>query len=212
MKQSNIVPDPLYLPNRFARYFLKATSEIIGHHGLDAILSLAQIDAYHDDLPPDTLDRDFSFAHMAQLNQALEDMYGVRGGRGMAQRIGRAWLGHGLTSFGALGGIDDPAFRALDRTHRAHLSLLALADVFTRFSDQHCRIEERPETFHFVVQPCAIAHGRRSDHPVCAAMLGLLQETLRWSSNGYDFPLQESACQASGDPACIFIAGKTPFA
>ena len=100
-------PSGLYYPNRIARAFLLSMADVMGHNGLNAVLSLAELERYIDDLPEDVLSRRFDFAEMAALNQALEDMYGARGGRGMALRVGRACFAQGLKRFGALGGVSE---------------------------------------------------------------------------------------------------------
>ncbi len=99
----------LYYPNRFVLSLFLAMEEVMGRHGLDEALELAQI----DQTPPDDLDREFPFERIGALNAALDEMYGARGGRGMALRAGRAWFAQGMKSFGALTGIADPAFRRL---------------------------------------------------------------------------------------------------
>ncbi len=83
-----------------------AMDEVMGQHGLEEALDMAHI----DHLPPDDLAREFAFDRIAALNAALDEMYGARGGRGMALRAGRAWFAQGMKSFGALTGVGDPAF------------------------------------------------------------------------------------------------------
>jgi len=200
----------LYLPQRFARAFFLATDEIIGRHGLDAVLSLAGLERFHDALPPDTLERSFSFAEMAAFNRALEEMYGIRGGRGMAQRIGRAWVAQGFINFGAFAGMRDPAFRALPRPARLELGLLALAHVFNQFSDQQCAVSRTNESYHLTVDPCAFAWERRAEKPVCAAFVGLVQETASLASGGYEYGVQEIQCRATGADACVFTVSLRP--
>ena len=82
----------LYYPNRFVTYLLQAMEEVMGQHGLDESLALANIAAP----PPDDLSREFPFERIAALNAALDQMYGLRGGRGMALRAGRAWFAQGM--------------------------------------------------------------------------------------------------------------------
>ncbi len=200
-----------HYPNRFARSFFLATREVIGRHGLNAVLSLSSLDPYLEQLPPDTLDRTFDFADLAALNRGLEDLYGVRGGRGMAQRIGRAWLAQGMNSFGALAGVGDASFQALPQPRRCQIGLIALADVFTRFSDQPSRVEDHGDCYHFVVDASPMAYGRVSDRPVCAALVGLLQEVTHWATGGADYPIQETACQAVGAPSCVFTVARLPY-
>ncbi|NJL95677.1 MAG: hypothetical protein HC915_19075 [Anaerolineae bacterium] len=80
----------LYYPNKLARITLEAMEEIMGKNGLNAILNLAGLSEYIGNYPPDNLEKAFDFTDFTALMVALEDMYGPRGGRGLALRAGRA--------------------------------------------------------------------------------------------------------------------------
>ncbi len=202
----------LYYPNRIARYFFDAMDDVMGQVGLNAVLTLAGLDSYVGTPPPDNLKREFDFAAMAALNIALEQTYGTRGGRGIAMRIGRACFSQGMRSFGALAGISDPAFRAKPLEECGALGLKALAHVFNTFSDQGSRVEIDQTTYRFIVNPSPVAWGRTSDKPVCHALAGIIQEAMRWASNGREYYVFETACRACGEPECVFTINKTPIA
>ena len=201
----------LYYPNRIARYFFQAMEDVMGQGGLNMVLNLARLDQYISNAPPDTLDKDFDFASMTALNIALEETYGPRGGRGMALRIGRATFSQGMKNFGILAGINDPIFRALPLEKRCLMGLQALAQVFNNFSDQKCSVEEDPESYRFIVPNSAMCWGRKTDKPVCHAMAGIIQECMRWASNGYEYYVVENTCRACGDAQCVFTVQKTPI-
>jgi predicted hydrocarbon binding protein len=205
------VPEPsgLYYPNRIARSFFLAMEDVMGRHGLSALLSLAGLEHYIDNPPPDTLDQQFDFAFIAAMSQALEEMYGTRGGRGMALRVGRASFARGIKRFGAMKGITDPAFRALPLAHRTELGLRALASIFTNFSDQQSHVEKNEQAYLFEVDVSPMAWGRSADKPVCHALTGIIQECLSWSTNGHVFYVQETSCRATGHEQCIFRINKT---
>ncbi len=191
----------LYYPNRFISYLLHAMEEVMGQHGLDQTLELADIKA----LPPDNLTREFPFERIAALNAALDEMYGLRGGRGMALRAGRAWFANGMKEFGALNGIADPAFRRLSLDDRVRLALQAQADIFSNFSDQRSHLEVTSNSLQFVIENSPFAWGRDAEKPVCHPLVGLLQECARWASNGRDYTVRETHCIATGDAACIVV-------
>lgn len=201
----------LYYPNRIARWFFLAVEDVMGKQGLNTVLSMVGLDVYIDQPPPDNLARQFDFAYMAALNQGLEDIYGSRGGRGMALRIGRASFSHGMKRFGALAGVEDPAFQALPLEEQINLGLKAIAAVFTNFSDQVSTVEDHGDVYHFNVANSPMAWGRVADRPVCHALVGIIQEGLRWCSMGYEFHVQEVACRAIGDEECIFKINKHPI-
>lgn len=184
----------------------------MGRAGLGLLLESVQLEHYAIHLPPDDLKREFPFESMAAFHIALEESYGSRGGRGMALRIGRAAFSLGFKRFGIMAGMNDPAFRALPLTERTHLGLEALAHIFNHFSDQHTRIEDAGETYQVVVLPSPVAWGRTSDKPVCHSLAGIIQECMRWASNGHEYTVIETTCQACGAEACTFSVGKAPLA
>ena len=100
-----------YYANKISRITLKALEEVMGKNGLNAILNLAHLPHLIDQYPPDNLEREFDFADFSSVNQALEEMYGPRGGRGLALRAGRAAFADALRNFGALAGVGDLAFK-----------------------------------------------------------------------------------------------------
>jgi hypothetical protein len=201
----------LYYPNRFARYFLRAMDDVMGQNGLNVVLGLAGLESTIGKLPPDDLAAEFDFAAMAALNLALEEMYGPRGGRGMALRIGRACFSQGFKQFGALAGMNHPAFRSLPLEERARIGLGALAQIFNTFSDQRSLVDEDERSFRFIAEVSPMAWGRMDERPVCHALVGIVQECLRWASNGYEYYVMETACRACGDEQCVFTVNKTPI-
>jgi predicted hydrocarbon binding protein len=201
-----------YYPNRLARYLLTATADVMGRTGLKLLLDSVNLDHYAIDLPADDLKREFSFESMAAFHIALEDSYGTRGGRGMALRIGRAAFSLGFKHFGVMAGMSHQAFRALPLEERTRLGLEGLAHIFNHFSDQHTLVEATADSFQVIVNPSPMAWGRKSDRPVCHSLAGIIQECVRWASNGREFGVVETACQACGAGACIFNVSKSPLA
>lgn len=181
----------------------------MGQNGLNTLLKLAGLSQYVDMPPPDNLDKEFDFAAISAMNEALEEVYGTRGGRGMALAIGRAAFTRGIKGFGVMKAMADPAFRALPLEQRIEFGLKALASVFTNFTDQVSSVALDGDSFLFKIEVSPFAWGRASDKPVCHAMVGIIQESLRWSSNGYEFYVRETACRATGSDECIFRVNKT---
>lgn len=204
-------PSGLYYPNRIARLFFLAMEEVMGKSGLDALLSSAGLETYIQHPPPDNLSRQFDFAYMAAMYEALEELYGTKGGRGMALRIGRACFSLGLKDFGALAGVSDPAFQSLPLPDKTLLGLKALAYIFTHFSDQHSNVTDEGDAYHFIVEVSPFAWARVADRPVCHALSGIIQESLRWVTKGYEFHVQEIACHATGSDQCVFKINKKPI-
>jgi hypothetical protein len=203
----------LYYPNKFGLITLKALEEVMGKNGLNAILNLAALNQFVETYPPDNLEREFDFAYLSSINIGLEEMYGPRGGRGLALRAGRATFADGLRSFGALAGVGDLAFKVLPLQAKLRIGVPSMAKIFSQISDQHSTVEERENEFVYTIHKCPVCWGRSGvDKPVCFIAVGLLQEGLKWVSGGNEFRVNESKCIALGDPNCEFIIQKEPIA
>lgn len=198
----------LTYPNRFGRAYLLALLEVVGDRSFADLMARCELPYDRAALPPDDMERGLDFAQLATLNETLDVVYGPRGGRGMALRAGRAWLVKGLNRFGALSGIDDPAFRTLPADERVRIALKALASIFTHFTDQHSELIDTPTSFHFTVEISPMAWGLESDKPVCHAIVGLLQETARWAANGREYVVREIECRAADGARCVFAVSK----
>jgi len=201
----------LYYPNKIARIYIMAMEDVMGKNGLNAILNLAGLQSYIDNYPNDNLERQFDFADFTALNAALEDMYGPRGGRGLALRAGRACFSQGLKNFGALAGVGDLAFKVLPLGAKLKMGLPAMATIFTNFSDQISEVGEFDDHYTYTIKRCPVCWGRTADKPVCHAAVGLLQEGLRWVSGGHEFRVVETECKAAGAPNCLFVIYKEPI-
>ncbi len=145
-------------------------------------------------------------------NGALEEMYGPRGGRGLALRAGRATFSDALRNFGALVGAADLAFVVLPLQSKLRIGLPAFAKIFTQLSDQQTTVEEKDTEWIWTIHKCPCCWGRTgADKPVCFVAAGLLQESLKWVSGGNEFRVNESKCVAIGDSICEFIVQKEPI-
>lgn len=207
-----IPKSPYNYANKIVLIALKALEDVMGKNGLNAILNLAHLSHLIDHYPPDNLEREFNFADFSALNLALEELYGPRGGRGLALRAGRAAFADSLKNFGALAGAGDLAFRVLPLHAKMRIGIPAMARIFSQISDQHSTSVEQENEFVYTIHRCPVCWGRsNADKPVCFIAVGLLQEGLKWVSGGMEFRVNESKCCAIGDPICEFIIQKTPI-
>jgi predicted hydrocarbon binding protein len=198
--------------NKIALISIKALEDVMGKNGMNAILNLAHLPSLIDNYPPDNLEREFNFADFSALNLALEEMYGPRGGRGLALRAGRAAFADSLRNFGALAGVGDLAFKILPLQTKIKIGIPAMARIFSQISDQYSTVQERENEYIYTIHRCPVCWGRKgSDKPVCFMAVGLLQEGLKWVSGGHEFRVNESRCVAMGDEVCEFVIQKNPI-
>jgi predicted hydrocarbon binding protein len=197
--------------NKIVLITLKALQEVMGKNGLNAILNLAHLPHLIDHFPPDNLGREFNFADFSALSLALEEMYGPRGGRGLALRAGRAAFADALRNFGALAGVGDLAFKVLPLQAKLRIGIPAMARIFSQISDQYSTVQEYENEFIYTIHRCPVCWGRTADKPVCFIAVGLLQEGLKWVSGGNEFRVNESKCIAMGEHVCDFVIQKIPI-
>ncbi len=176
-----------YLSNRYARIILGGYAEILGRERLARALSQAGLDAWLVDYPPDDFDQRVDFASFSALEMALEEMYGRRGGRGLAIRAGRAAVSELLHAFGAQMGVDQVAFKLLPLREKIGSGLQALAGLLGEVSDQPAMVVGQDDRFLFILSRCASCWGReQADSPLCCLMTGILQEWVMWLAAGQD--------------------------
>ncbi|MEK6220839.1 MAG: 4-vinyl reductase [Chloroflexota bacterium] len=200
-----------FYPNRFALITLEALEDVMGKNGLNAILNMAQLSELINNYPAANLERKFDFSNYSLINLALEDMYGPRGGRGLALRAGRATFADSLRNFGAMAGAGDLAFKVLPLTQKLKIGLPAMAKIFDTISDQKTHVEDHESEYHYIISRCPVCWGRTGeDRPVCFIAVGLLQEGLKWLSGGHEFRVNESECIAMGHAECKFVIQKEP--
>ena len=198
-----------FYPNKMGRIALLAMEEVIGHAGVAAMLNRADLSYLVENYPPDDMVKAVSFHDLGKMHGALEELFGPRGGRGIALRTGRACFKYGLREFGTLIGVTDLAFRMLPMEGRLRAGAEHFARMFNHFSDQRVQVEEQADCYLWQIETCPLCWGRKAEEPVCHLAVGLLQEALYWVSGGRYFDVKEITCIAKGDPTCtIWIEKK----
>lgn len=201
---------PCY-PQKMGNIILLGTEEVIGKSGLDAVLHLGALEDAAQLARSDSDERTFSFESISRLHQSLEQLYGPRGGRGLALRAGRATFKYGLKEYGSMLGLTEMAFRLLPLSTKLHTGAISFAGLFNKHTDQRVRVEEFDTTILWHIERCPLCWERTSDGPVCHLAVGLLQEALYWLSGGKVFSVEEIACHARGDERCTILIQKTPL-
>ncbi len=203
--------DERYYANKMGRILFLAMEETVGRSGVNAILNLAGLSHLIGNYPPNSSDRQFGFSQVAAVQQALDSMYGPRGGHTLSLRAGRAAFRYGLEELGSGSGAAKFALRFLPLKTRIKLSFDALANSFGRFSDQRVRLEEDDDCFFWLMEDCALCWGRQSPEPCCHLAVGLVSGALFWASGGRHYPAEETECAACGASNCLIVVKKQPL-
>ena len=185
--------------------------EVMGVHGVNAVLRNASLEQYIQNYPPSRPEREFPFETISQLQIALEQTYGPRGGRGLALRVGRACFKYGLKEYGSMLGLTEMAFRLLSLPTKLSTGTKSFANLFNNHTDQKVRVEEKEDKIFWHIERCPLCWERKADEPVCHLAVGLLQESLYWLSGGKVFDVKEASCIAKGDETCTIVIDPIPF-
>ncbi len=198
--------------NRRTRIYLDALAEVMGPHGLQALLRLAGLDVWIENSPPydDALGVDF--ADFMALNRTLEDMYGPRGGRALALRAGRASFKEAVVELCARQDLAGPAFKLLPVRSRIKTLLEVIVKGWAQQSQSEATVTEEGGRFLYQLKACSVCWQRSdADRPVCNGILGFLQEALEWAGAADEYQVEEVICSAAGgeEPgACVFAIYK----
>ena len=200
----------LYYPNKITRIALLALEDVMGKNGINAILNLANLPHLVNNYPPDNLEREFDFADFSSIMGALEEMYGPRGGRGLALRAGHATFNNGLKTFGLFAGAGDLAFKVLPLATKLRIGIPAMAKVFSSMSDQLSTVEEKDDHYVYTIHKCPVCWGRKTDKPACFIATGLLMAGGKWLSGEKEIKITQVSAKSTGDPVCNFVIQKDP--
>jgi predicted hydrocarbon binding protein len=192
--------------NSLVRQALVSMQEVMGEHGLNAVLKSCGLERFIGNFPPNDLNASIKASQYAQLNQAIEDFYG-RGGKGMLRRIGKASFQYGVREQAALLGIAGVALKLLPEKQRIKFILNGTADALKKTNPEvDIWIDDSGERLAYVESTCAICNGRHSDRPICYLYVGSLTEAVQWAT-GKEYEITETHCLAKGDEYCRFEMG-----
>jgi len=201
-----------FYPNRMGVIILRSMEELVGKAALDEILQVGGLGAYSERYPPNDLELGFPFEHLSALQAAVEEVHGAAAGRELNRKVGQMCLNNGLREFNPLLGIADLPVRVMPLSLKLHVGFDIFAMVFNRFSDQVVSLSEDQKFYYWIIERCPVCWGRHTDAPCCHLAVGILEESLRWATNGQDFLVAETTCIAQGDPTCTISISKRPVA
>lgn len=185
--------------------------EAVGKNGVSAVLNTARLQHLIEQLPPPNFDPGLSFDEVSRLFQALEGIYGVRGGQRLSQQMGRLCFKYSLEGLGGVVGVADFALRFLPVSLRIHIGLEVLAEILNRYADQQIVLGEDAQYYFFVMARSGLCWNRHTESPACALMVGLLEEALYWVTRGQHLWIEETTCMACGAPVCTLQIRKVPL-
>jgi bacteriochlorophyll 4-vinyl reductase len=190
--------------------YLVALEDVVGKHGVATVLRFAKLKRLIGSYPPDNLEPEVSFEDFAAINQAIEDIYGEHGAKGICLRAGEVVFGWFRAQGDLVPGYAEVSLRLLPVGTRLKAGLATVAEGFTRLGDQVTSLREGDDSLLFVIEQCPVCWGRTSQTAICYAVTGMLQEALQWLAGGQSLAVVETRCKAKGADACTFTIDKRP--
>ncbi len=202
----------LFARNTLGYVTFKSCEDILGHGGVNSILTRAKLEHYIDNYPPNNLEKAFPYREYAAFMKAIDEIYGPRGGRVMGMRLGRASIINIINNSNLLTELTDITFKLMPLALKVKLGLFVFAKALNSVNEGTAELVEHPNDFHFVVRNCPTCWGRSGEStPICYADVGLLKGGLYWLTSGKEFDIREIKCHAMGDETCTYLVPKKPY-
>ncbi len=148
--------------------------------------------------------------YLPQMQSTLQEMYGPRGGQGVALRAGQAAFKALLRQRGLQMGLLSPQFRLLPTRLRIRTGLEALAGQLEQMWDRKVTVGEDARWWTWRMEDCPLCAGHQASSPACFYIVGFLQGFLSWTVSGKNYLVVEKECLAAGSPACLLLIDQNP--
>ena len=193
--------------NFHMRMWLDTLQNIVGPHGLNAVLNHAHLQKYKDTFPPGNNEREIPLEDVKNLRLSLIDLFGSKGAWGLQLRIGREITRIFIERRSGVTKALQVAAKLLSETKRIRITLeryIEQAGQMTSYTSDTPRFELREEEDYFLLidRDRYESEGITSDAPVCGILAGTLQTMVEWIT-GHKHKVEEIECRAMGDPADV---------
>lgn len=196
---------------RATKVLLDGAIELLGQENFQKMTGLLPADLTFSAGSGQTMRPNWSAEAAGALMESLEAAYGEPGGRGLALRIGRSVFKYALHQFGDQAGLRETQFRLLPAPRRQAAGLAILARVIAEQTGDSIQVTDHGAYWEWRSEKCPLCRGRHSPDACCYLTVGFLQEFMSWAGGGRFYRVTETACRASGSPACVFRIDKKPL-
>jgi predicted hydrocarbon binding protein len=201
-----------YHSNLLTFSMLSTLKDILGDNGLVALLRYADVEELMGVMPPKNLDDGVDFADMSSIFQAVEEIYGVRGGHALLTRCGRKTFEAYRENFAPLMNYLTLELKLVPHEKRVKQGIDFTLKLLTRTGAQHVTCLDSAEDLVYQIKNNSACYGRsKTDHAVCHMTVGEIQGILHCASSGEDRQVVESLCAAKGDLYCEFHVSNNPI-
>ncbi|MDX9863361.1 MAG: hypothetical protein RBT34_01005 [Anaerolineaceae bacterium] len=171
--------------DQFGHLMLEGAREIIGQAGVNAVVNRAQVLYANDPVTGGDA------ANVGHIQAALEELYGQRGGQGVALRAGRSGFNHLLRAEGKTMGLTETNYRMLPSQARIFVGLQLLAQKLSAMIARPVEVEEQAACWLWRMENEVQQGSEGLAQNRCFFIIGFLQEYLMWASGGKYHNVQE---------------------
>ena len=194
--------------NFHMRMWLDTLQNIVGPHGLNAILNHAHLEKYKDAFPPGNDEKEIPLEDVKNLRLSLIDLFGGKGAWGLQLRVGREITRIFIERRSGVTKALQVAGKLLSESKRIRITLeryMEQAGQMTDSSSDIPRFELREEEDYFLLtdRDRYESEGITSEAPVCGIIAGTFQTMVEWIT-GHKHKVEEIECRAMGYPADVF--------
>ncbi len=191
---------------------LSTLKDILGDHGLSALMRYANVEELMGVELPKNLEDGVDFADMSSIFQAVEEIYGVRGGHALLTRCGRKTFEAYQENHTPLMNFLTMELKSVPQEERVKYGIDYTLKLLTSTGAQHLICLDSEEDLVYQVENNSACYGRsNAGHAVCHLTVGEIQGILHFASSGEDRQVVESLCAAKGDPYCEFHVSNDPI-
>lgn len=171
--------------NQFGLLMLEGAREIIGQAGVNAVVNRAQVLCRKDSKTNQAM------ASVGHIQSALEELYGQRGGQGVALRSGRVSFNYLLRTDGKEMGLMELNYRMLPSKARIFMGLQLLAQKISSMITKTVKVEDENDAWLWRMENDPQPGSECPAQNRCHFIIGFLQEYLMWASGGKYHHVQE---------------------
>jgi hypothetical protein len=197
-----------WISNAQMRGTLQVVAELLGRNGQTAVLRLAGLERYIEQLPPDNDQMEVPRGDMSALFSGIISMFGDQGARGVFRRWGHAFAAKRAQRRLALR-LLRPVMRLVSPERGAQFVLEhLLRHIDLGRDDRPPILQDRGDSFVLEFIDCVYCHSQNLSQPNCLTVIGLIEGLLRWTT-GHDFEVSQE--MSTSPERQIFRIRKRPL-
>lgn len=195
-----------YHHSNLLTYSILATlKNILGPNGLATLLRYGGLHEYVNNMPPADGAEGADFADLSTLFQAVDEIYGYRGGHALLTLAGRISLDTYKEKSDPMLNFLDQEINAVPQEQRAKHGLDFLMKLLTQTGNQSYTSFEEGNEMVYQMSNCSVCFGRpKNNHTTCHLTIGAMQGILQRVTGREEHQVVESLCVSKGDPYCEF--------